>query len=289
MPDDQQTIDDQSAAQVGESDQETSQDQVTDQSAGETTEDQSATQVGESDQETSQDQVTGQSAGETADDQNEQQNASSDTGDSSSSGDSSATTKDAAAGSSTGSSSSVNIHYNVFLVAQPDNYTCWAASGAMILSYWHDVETSSSNPAYSVQQIKDRVASGGPKYDVSRGLKPEDTKPVGDILGLSFDYPMCYGVDGFASVLKDKGPVVFIRASMGGKGAHAIAVIGMNGDGTPDGTTVETLNPDPVGTGAAQNVSFTALMSKMEQLGFWDQTDWSQAGGLDRVYLMYKK
>jgi hypothetical protein len=223
-------------------------------------------------------------------DQSEQENTSSDTGDSST-GDSgaTATTNDASTGSSTGSSSPVNIHYNVSLVAQPDDYTCWAASSAMIQTYWHDVETSSSNPSYSVQDIKDQVANAGSQYDVSQGLKPEDTKPVGDILGLSFDYPMCYGVDGFASLLKDKGPVVFIRASMGGKGAHAIAVIGMNGDGTPDGTTVETLNPSPVGTGAAQNVSFTNLMSMMEQLGFWDQTDWSKDGGADRVYVMYKQ
>jgi len=217
-------------------------------------------------------------------------NASSDTGASSSAGETSNVATDtAAAGSATGSLSPVNIHYNVFLVAQPDDCTCWAASSAMILSYWHDVNTSSSNPSYSVQEIKDQVAGSGPQYDISCGLKPEDTQAVGDILGLSFDYPMCYGVDGFASVLKDKGPVVFVRASVGGKGAHAIAVIGMNGDGTPDGTTVETLNPSPVGTGASQNVSFTTLMSMMEQLGFWDQTDWSKAGGLDRVYVMYKK
>src|SRR6266516_111125 len=46
MPDDQdqQTSDDQSATQVGESDQQTSQDQVTDASAGETTDDQGASQ-----------------------------------------------------------------------------------------------------------------------------------------------------------------------------------------------------------------------------------------------------
>ena len=224
-----------------------------------------------------------------SDAQSEQQSTTSDTSDSSSSGDSSGVATDTAADSSTGSSSPVNIHYDVFLVAQPDNRTCWAASSAMILSYWHDVETSSSNPSYSVQEIKDQVANAGPQYDISCGLKPEDTKPVGDILALSFDYPMCYGVDGFASLLKDKGPVVFIRASVGGKGAHAIAVIGMNGDGTSDGTTIETLNPSPVGTGAAQNVSFTKLMSMMEQLGFWDQTDWSKAGGLDRVYAMYKR
>jgi Papain-like cysteine protease AvrRpt2 len=226
---------------------------------------------------------------ETSDDQSEQQNASSDTGDSSASGDSSGAATDTAAASTTGSSSPVNIHYEVSLVAQPDDCTCWAASSAMILSYWHDVDTSSSNPSYSVQEIKDQVTNAGPQYDISCGLKPEDTQPVGDILGLSFDYPMCYGVDGFASLLKDKGPVVFVRASVGGKGAHAIAVIGLNGDGTPDGTTVETLNPSPVGTGAAQSVSFTNLMTMMEQLGFWDQTDWSKAGGLDRVYVMYKK
>jgi hypothetical protein len=71
MPDDQdqQTVHDQGATQVGESDQETSQAQATDESTGETTEDQGATQVGESDQQTSQDQVTDESAGETTDDQ----------------------------------------------------------------------------------------------------------------------------------------------------------------------------------------------------------------------------
>ena len=137
---------------------------------------------------------------ETSDDQSEQQNASSDTVDSSSSGDSSGAATDTAADSSTGTSSPVNIHYEVSLVAQPDDTTCWAASSAMILSYWHDVDTSSSNPSYSVQEIKDQVTSAGPQYDITSGLKPEDTQPVGDILGLSFDYPMCYGVDGFASL-----------------------------------------------------------------------------------------
>jgi hypothetical protein len=229
------------------------------------------------------------SSSSSAQSSSDESSSSGDTG--SASGDSSGVATDTAADSSTGPSSPVNIHYDVSLVAQPDDCTCWAASSAMILSYWHDVETSSSNPSYSVQEIKDLVASTGPQYDISRGLKPEDTKPVGDILGLSFDYPRCYGVDGFASVLKDKGPVVFIRAPASGKGSHAIAVIGMNGDGTPDGTTVETLNPSPVGTGAAQNVSFTILMSMMEKRGFWDQekTGWSKATSLDRVYVMYKQ
>lgn len=183
----------------------------------------------------------------------------------------------------------VNIHYEVELVAQPDDCTCWAASSAMVLTYWRDAANSSSGPSYTVQEIKDMVTNAGPQYDISCGLKPDDATSVGDILGLAFDYPAYYGVDGFASLLNDKGPLVFVRASIGTKGAHAIAVIGMSGDGTPDATTMETLNPSPVGTGASQNVSFSGLMSMMEQLGFWDQTDWSKSGGLDRVYVMYKK
>lgn len=182
----------------------------------------------------------------------------------------------------------VNVHYDVSLVAQPDDFTCWAASSSMILSYWRDAAAASSSPSYTVQEIKDMVTNAGPQYDITSGLRPEDTVAVGAILGLAFEFPACYGVDGFASLLNDKGPIVFIRASMGGKGAHAIAVIGLNGDGTPDGTTVETLNPSPVGTGNAESPTFTALMTKMEQLGFWDQTDWSADGGLDRVYVMYK-
>lgn len=202
---------------------------------------------------------------------------------------SSADTSSDAATASDGSATPVDIHYDVFLIAQPDDCTCWAASSAMTLSYWHDVETSSSNPAYTVQEIKDMVTNANDQIDISCGLKPDDTQAVGDILGLAFDFPMCYGVDGFASRLESSGPLVFIRAAMGGKGSHAIAVIGMSGDGTADGTTVDTLNPSPVGTGASQNVTFTDLMSRMEQLGFWDQTDWSNSGGLDRIYVMYKK
>jgi putative membrane protein len=65
----EETTDDQSAGEATESDQETSEDQVTDESTGETTEDQSASEAFESDQETSEDQVMDESAAETTDDQ----------------------------------------------------------------------------------------------------------------------------------------------------------------------------------------------------------------------------
>ncbi len=235
--------------------------------------------------------TTDDSSTDTSSDTSSSDDTSSSSDDSSTSDSSSDTTSDSSTtgDSSSGSATPVNIHYDVFLVAQPDNCTCWAASSAMVLTYWRDKDNSSSGPSYTVQEIKDMVTAAGPQYDISCGLKPEDTQPVGDILGLAFDYPMCYGVDGFASLLEASGPIVFVRASVGGKGAHAIAVIGMNGDGTPDGTTVETMNPSPVGSGAEQNVSFSTLMGMMEQLGFWDQTDWSTSGGLDRIYVMYKK
>jgi len=158
----------------------------------------------------------------------------------------------------------------------------------MVLSYWRDNAAGTSSPAYTTDEITAMVNNADSTIDVSGGLKPEDTQKVGGILGLAFDQPMCYAVKGFADVLTDKGPLVFIRASMGGKGAHAICVNGMSGDGTPDGTNVETQNPSPVGSGATQTVTYTALMEKMEQLGFWDGTDWAKDGGADRVYVMYK-
>src|ERR1700750_703949 len=110
----------------------------------------------------------------------------------------------------TGSAPSpVNIHYDVTLVAQPDDFTCWAASSSMILSYWRDTDNQSSSPYYTTDELKDMVNNANPDLDVSKGLKPEDTQPVGDILGLAFDFPMCYGVDGFARTLQNKGPIVF--------------------------------------------------------------------------------
>lgn len=184
----------------------------------------------------------------------------------------------------------VSIHYDVKLITQPDSCTCWAASSAMILSYHKDAETASHNPTPNVQQIIDKVNNtSGFMYNISCGLRPADTKPVSEILGLSFEEPQCYGVDGFLRTLKNKGPIVFIRSAIGRKGAHAIAVIGIYGDGTADGTTVEILNPSPVGRGAMQNVKFSTLMKMMEQLGFWDGTDWAKSGGEERVYIVCRK
>ena len=180
-------------------------------------------------------------------------------------------------------SQNIDIDYEVYLTPQIDNNTCWAASSAMVLSY-------STKTSVTVESIKKDVSEALPKVDISSGLYPKDTKDVGELLGLSFDYPQCYGVQGFADLLTSVGgPVVFIMEN-GGGGAHAILVKGMKGDGTADGTIVHYLDPWPPEKGVSGSMTFTDLMAAMEKLGFIDQTLWkAKDGENDRLYVLYKQ
>lgn len=181
-------------------------------------------------------------------------------------------------------SQEVNIHYDVYLIPQIDNTSCWAASSAMVLSY-------KSQTSITVESVKKEVNTSLPTVDISSGLYPDDTKAVGDLLGLSFDYPQCYGVQGFADLLsRVGGPVVFIKEN-GGGGAHAILIYGIKGDGTDDGTIVEYLDPWPPNKGVSGTQNFASMMESMEKLGFMDQTVWKKADGSsnDRLYVLYQK
>ncbi|MDB5013912.1 MAG: hypothetical protein JWQ25_2114 [Daejeonella sp.] len=185
--------------------------------------------------------------------------------------------------------SKVNIRYRVSPAIGADSCNCWASASEIVLNYWRNVKSTLSNRRYTVAEIKAQVTKGCPSCDLTCGLRPQDTKNAGSALGLSFVPPRCYGVNGFASLLRSKGPLVFIRPSAGSvRGAFAIVISGMRGDGSPDGTMLETIKLYPQGQGNTQRLSFTQLMQKMEQLGFWEQGDWSSSGCVNQVYIMYK-
>ncbi|CAN5492831.1 hypothetical protein BH11BAC1_BH11BAC1_26360 [soil metagenome] len=178
----------------------------------------------------------------------------------------------------------ININYDVPLIPQIDKTSCWAASSAMILS-------SVTQSSVSVQSIKDKVNTSLPAVDITNGLFPDDTKAVGDLLGLTFDYPQCYGVAGFADLLKRaKGPVAFVVEN-GDGGVHAIIINGMKGDGTPEGTNVEYLDPWPPNKGEINSENFSTLMASMEKLGFMDQSIWANPDGSanGRLYVLFQK
>ena len=145
----------------------------------------------------------------------------------------------------------VSVAYNVPRYAQPTNMSCWATAIAMMLSW---KKSMSFNP----KTIADEL--GYTTQFNSSGLHPEDTK-VFKHWGLKWDAPMCYSVEGFADVLKGYGPVWLAGNS---KAPHVRVVVGMKGDGTPDGTKL-ILN-DPA-DGKKHVLPFTKVMGTMEDLG----------------------
>ena len=145
----------------------------------------------------------------------------------------------------------IRIAYNVQKLAQPTNMSCWATAIAMMLSW---KKSMSLNP----KTIADEL--GYTQQFNSSGLHPEDTK-VFKYWGLTWDAPMCYSVQGFADMLKAYGPVWLAGNS---RAPHVRVVIGMTGDGTPDGTKL--IINDPAG-GKRYTRSFTKVMGSMEDLG----------------------
>ena len=145
----------------------------------------------------------------------------------------------------------VSISYNVPRYAQPTGMSCWATAIAMMLSW---KKSMSFNP----QTIADEL--GYTTQFKSSGLHPEDTKAFKH-WGLKWDAPMCYSVQGFADLLNGYGPVWLAGNA---RAPHVRVVVGMNGDGTPDGTKL-TLN-DPA-DGKKHVLPFTKVMGTMEGLG----------------------
>jgi hypothetical protein len=216
---DQQTVDDQSASPATESDQETSQDQVTDASAGQTTDDQSASQETGSDQQTSQDQVADETAEQTTEDQNTNQATQSTT-------------------------QKISIAYDVELIPQPTTVSCWAAALGMVIS-------CRDQASYTVEDVASlanmNTAKGYGWKEIHTAVLAWELKEEGPVSAMP-DY--------WAKLLESCGPLWIVEV---GAPAHAVVVVGMHGDGTPEETKVTLNNPWPPNKGAIEEKTFLAF------------------------------
>lgn len=124
-----------------------------------------------------------------------------------------------------------NIYYDVPLVPQQTNMSCWAAGAAMITG-WRD------KVSVDPKEVADGVGYWNQYQHNSPGLDPNDVKML-DKYALTRKAPQSYTVDGFAQVLEN-GPLWVASAE---PGAHIRVVTGMMGDGTPEGTIVYVNDP----------------------------------------------
>jgi hypothetical protein len=153
------------------------------------------------------------------------------------------------------------MQYDVPLVAQTHDFSCWAASMAMVLGWKNQASYSDSNIA---------ADPGGLSYSakMNTGLDPSDMYILGRY-GFSMEAPQCYNPDGLYSLLSHYGPL-WIASSV--PGAHVRVITGMEPGDDP---TIHINDPWEKGMlifrsdnkGSQYDTQFSTLMNEMENLG----------------------
>jgi hypothetical protein len=158
------------------------------------------------------------------------------------------------------SDQSFDIRFDVPLVPQQTGMSCWAAGAAMVVAWREKYSTDPST-----------IAQGAGEWaSYSAGLNPESTT-IFPIWGLTPEPQQSYSVDAFRQLLETYGPLWVAGAV---PGPHIRVVIGMYGDGTPDGTKVLINDPWQKGmnvfslpnAGAQYEETYSQFVTETERL-----------------------
>ena len=141
------------------------------------------------------------------------------------------------------------IQLSVPLIPQPTDSSCWAASMAMIVS----TRDSSSTAPDSVAQAAGMTTTDGYGWsDIQRAVKQWNLRQLG---------PACALPTAWADQLRSYGPIWIVEI---GAPYHAVVVTGVDGDGTPEGSTIIVNNPWPPNAGAQERKPYTEFENEFE-------------------------
>jgi hypothetical protein len=135
----------------------------------------------------------------------------------------------------------ISIGYEVELIPQPTTVSCWAAALAMIVSF-------RDQASYSPTDVANQA-----NMDVAKGVGWNAIHTAVSTWNLKEEGPMCAVPDYWAKLLESCGPLWVVEV---GAPAHAVVVVGLHGDGTPENTHVTINNPWPPNEGAVQEKAF---------------------------------
>jgi hypothetical protein len=139
-------------------------------------------------------------------------------------------------------SKQIAIDYQVELVPQPTEASCWAAALAMITSF-------RDQASYSADEVASRA-----NMDIKRSYGWNDIRSAVSTWQLKEAGPTCAMPGYWAGLLQANGPLWVVE--VGNPGTHAVVLVGMHGDGTPEGTSATLNNPWPPNQGAVQEKTF---------------------------------
>lgn len=165
------------------------------------------------------------------------------------------------------------IDYDVDLIAQTTEMSCWAAGAAMIVNWMFpdpDRSISPNDIASGIgywRQFHLPASQGG-------GLPPADTTMF-SYWGLTPEAPQSYSVEAFVDLMR-YGPLWVASAV---PGPHIRVISAINSDGTPEGTILTIQDPWQRGmrtfrmpnTGSTYELTYQEFIEEYERLGHQEQ------------------
>ncbi|WP_133241170.1 papain-like cysteine protease family protein [Nocardioides gansuensis] len=160
----------------------------------------------------------------------------------------------------------------IAVLKQDKSMACWAFA-TLMMEQWRRGQ-SLSLPSY-LDDLGARV--GAPTlyrdaYENNTGLFSDQVQRLKGALSLSAEPAASFTVARWEELLRDHGPLLVVGDEALAPGAwavHARVMVGITGDGSPTGTTVDIVDP---GTGTRYREWLGTFLAKYEELA---PTDWA--------------
>ena len=142
-----------------------------------------------------------------------------------------------------------SVKLSVQLVPQPTDRSCWAASMAMIVGNRDNISIEAESIASAAEMT------------TTDSYGWEGIQTAVDHWNLREQGPACLTPSAWAAMLRTSGPIWIVET---GNPYHAVVVIGIDGDGTPEGSTVYINNPWPPNSGVQEAKAFVDFENEFE-------------------------
>ena len=147
---------------------------------------------------------------------------------------------------------------------QPSSLACWATVSTMMASY-------NDGQAYTIADIPTVVGRAGPQYrqiyTANTGLSGSDKDAFLAAMGLTAEPPASYLARAVYNMMEAYGPLWVTTDGGSLDTVHARVLIGMGGDGTPTGTTMQIIDP---ADGAIHDETYAVFARRYSNVGIGD-------------------
>lgn len=171
---------------------------------------------------------------------------------------------------------------------QPTSMTCWATVTTMMVEWLE-------NRSMSIGTAVGNVGSAWlAKFTANQGLASSEKAGFLAAAGLVAEPPMCYSIEGWLQLLRTYGPLwaTTDEDPSANFAIHARIIVGIEGDGTPEGTTLRIVDP---ATATEYSETVTVFSQKFEsealdpkpplriQVVHWPANAQSSGGGITQT------